>query len=147
MISLAATAGLSCISGCREPGSRVERTEQAAKAQELDDAKAEFAHHRALRIGTFRGEHLVARTQPMLVSALASATPLTAAAQADITDKIRVFQLRLDEAGNAIEALRAVPVGAWAEREADVARLLLRLEAARDAAWEALREGTRITSS
>ncbi|MDQ3367141.1 MAG: hypothetical protein M3680_17095 [Myxococcota bacterium] len=117
------------------------------KAVEVANAADEFAHRRQLRIAELRSVHSVIASQPMLITALTSMTPLMDRARADVNEKLQVFQMRLDETGNAIEALQGVGPEDWEARHDAAEQTRDRLEEARDAAWEALTDGDRIGSS
>ncbi|MBA3820273.1 MAG: hypothetical protein H0X17_15380 [Deltaproteobacteria bacterium] len=117
------------------------------KAVEVANVADEFAQRRQLRISELRSVHGVIASQPMLLTALVGMTPLTDRARADVNEKLQVFQMRLDETGNAIEALQGVGPEDWEARHDEAAQTKDRLEDARDAAWEALTDGDRIGSS
>jgi len=117
------------------------------KAVEVANAAEEFAQRRQLRITELRSVHGVIASQPMLITALTSMTPLADRARADVNEKMQVFQMRLDETGNAIEALQGVGPADWEARHEEAEQTRDRLEDARDAAWEALTDGDRIGSS
>jgi hypothetical protein len=89
----------------------------------------------------------VVATQPMLISTISTQTALTDKARADLAEKMQVFQMRIDEAGNAIEAVQSTDATSFEDRNDDASKAMDRLEDAREDAWEALNDGDRIEAS
>lgn len=124
-----------------------ETREVTDQAVDLARAEDDFAIKKQTRTSELRALHQVIASQPMLINALSGAAPLTDRARADVSEKLVIFQMRLDEAGNAIESLTPVPAADWEMREDTAAGAMDRLEDARADAWEALKDGDRIGSS
>jgi hypothetical protein len=125
-----------------------EQTKDVAKqSEELREAEYTFDVKRTNRVAQLRAEHQVVATQPMLINSLGAATALTDRARADLAEKLTLFQMRLDEAGNAIEGLQTTDAAAFESKNDDAAKAMERLEDARDNAWEALNDGDRIEPS
>ena len=119
----------------------------AEQSKELQTAENDFAIRRADRISQLRSVHSVVASQPMLINTLAGSTALTDKARADLAEKMQVFQMRLDEAGNAIETLQTAEADGFETRNDAAAKAMERLEDAREDAWEALNDGDRIEAS
>jgi hypothetical protein len=83
----------------------------------------------------------------MLISTISAQTALTDKARAGLAEKMQVFQMRIDEAGNAIEALQSADANGFEDRNDAAAKAMGRLEDAREDAWEALNDGDRIEAS
>jgi len=124
-----------------------ESKDLADKATEVKKAETTFAIKRTNRVQQLRGVHTVIAMSPGLISQFASMTPLTDRARADVNEKLQVFQMRIDEAGNAIEALQTTDENNFEGRNDAAAKAMDRLEDARDDAWEALNDGDRIEPS
>jgi len=107
-------------------------------ARELDDANNEFKYRRMVRVGTLRAVHAVAASQPMMVNAISTSYPFVERDRAEITEKLAIFQMRLDEAGNAIQSLELVEANDWETRNDAASKALERVEDARDDVWEAV---------
>ncbi|MBA3396070.1 MAG: hypothetical protein H0T89_25800 [Deltaproteobacteria bacterium] len=117
------------------------------KAVDLAKAEDQFAMEKQTRISELRALHQVIASQPMLINALSGAAPLTDRARADVSEKMQIFQMRLDEAGNVIESLTTATAEDWEIREDTASDATDKLENARADAWEALHDGDRIGSS
>jgi len=113
------------------------------RARQLEDANNEFKYRKMVRIGTLRAVHAVAASQPMLINAFTEAFPLEANDRGQVQEKLVIFQMRLDEAGNVIQSLELVEANDWETRDDAATKALERVEAARDDAWEALAEADR----
>lgn len=124
-----------------------ERQELREETGELKTAEAELAVRKGNLVARMRAVHDVVRSQPVLINSLAPLTPLTTNARADLAEKMQVFQMRIDEAGNAIEALAAADAASFEERDDAAEQAMDRLEDARENAWEALNEGDRLEPS
>jgi gas vesicle protein len=114
---------------------------------ELNAAEGDFAVRQHDRAKQLRTIHSVIASQPMLINALSGVTALTDKARATLSEKMQVFQMRVDEAGNAIEAIQAADAAGFEEKNDTAAKSLDRLKDARDDAWEALNDGDRIEAS
>lgn len=114
---------------------------------ELKTAEADFSVKRGNRAAQLRTIHSVVASQPQLINAISGVTALTDKARADLAEKMQVFQMRIDEAGNAIEAIQAADANGFEERNDAAAKAMDRLDDARDDAWEALNDGDRIEAS
>ena len=124
-----------------------ESKDVAEQANELRTADADFDIRRRERVTQLRFVHGVAASQPMLINAISGVTQLTDKARADLAEKMQVFQMRVDEAGNAIEALQATEAADFESRNDAAAKAMDRLEDSRENAWEALNDGDRIEAS
>jgi len=124
-----------------------ESKEVASAAQDVATAEGNFDVRRHYRVSQLRLSHNVVASQPMLINAITAATPLTDKARGDVAEKMQVFQMRIDEAGNAIESLEATDEKSFEDRNDTAAKAMGRLEDAREDAWEALNDGDRIQPS
>ncbi|MGN6105473.1 MAG: hypothetical protein ACTHU0_10245 [Kofleriaceae bacterium] len=98
------------------------------------------------RLRTLVGEFATYATQPLLINSIAMATPLTDQARADLNEKLRVFQLQVDQTGNAIQSMQSVEPAGFEDRDRIASDALDRLAVARDDAWRALEQGQRTTA-
>ena len=121
--------------------------EVAEQAGELKTAEADFAVRRGNRVAQLRSVHSVVASQPMLINTLAGVTALTDKARADLSEKMQIFQMRVDEAGNTIEMLQTTDANGFEDRNDAASKAMDRLEDAREDAWEALNDGDRIEAS
>ena len=121
--------------------------EIADETRELKTAEADFAVRRGHRVAGLRAVHNVIASQPMLINTLSGVTALTDKARADLAEKMQIFQMRVDEAGNAIETLQTAEANGFEDRNDAAAKAMERLEDAREDAWEALNDGDRIEAS
>ena len=119
----------------------------ADQAKDVKSAALEFQQQRAERTAALRSLHQVIGAQPNMIQTFAGMMPFTDRAQAELNDRMQTFQMRLDEAGNAIEALDGAEAASFDERDAAARDAIDQLEEARDAAWEALNDGDRIEPS
>lgn len=124
-----------------------ESKEVREQTGELQTAENDFSIRRAERVSQLRSVHSVVASQPMLINTLGGATALTDKARADLAEKMQVFQMRLDEAGNAIETLNGADADGFETKNDAAAKAMDRLEDAREDAWEALNDGDRIEAS
>lgn len=116
-------------------------------ARELQEAQNEFAYRRMVRIQTLRGVHAVGASQPMLINSIATSYPLEASDRAKVNEKLQVFQMRVDEAGNVIQSLEQVGPADWEARNDAATKALERLEDAREDAWEELHDADLIDTT
>jgi len=116
----------------------------AKEGAELAKANSEFEFRRMARVNALRAELAVIATQPNLISTMAQNFALTDDGRAKVSEKLSVFQLRLDEARNQIEALIRVDAAQWTARHDAVRDAMKRVDAARDAAWDALDDAPRV---
>lgn len=123
-----------------------EMTDVADQAADVKHAQYDFGYARLTRVGTLRGIHAVAEAQPQLINAFAHDVDLTLRDRDLLNEKLQVFQMRLDEAGNQIEALAKVPAETWEQRHADVNKAMDRLEDAREDAWDALHDAEQASA-
>jgi hypothetical protein len=124
-----------------------ESRDVAKQVRDLKTAEADFAVRRGNRAAQLRVVHGIVASQPMLINTLSGVTALTDKARADLSEKMQVFQMRIDEAGNAIEALQSADANGFETRNDAAAKAMDRLEDARDDAWDALNDGDRINAS
>lgn len=117
------------------------------QAGELKTAEADFAVRRGNRVAQLRTVHSVVASQPMLINTIGGVTALTDKARADLAEKMQIFQMRVDEAGNAIESLNGADASGFEDVNDAAAKAMDRLEDAREDAWEALNDGDRIEAS
>jgi hypothetical protein len=106
------------------------------QAMDLEDAQNEFEYARMVRVATLRGVQSVVASQTAVINAFAT-TPQE-------REKLQILQMRVDEAGNEIQALQGVPATTWEQRHDDVKQAMSRLEDARDDAWDALDDDDRL---
>jgi hypothetical protein len=78
----------------------------------------------------------VIATQPVIISTMAAAFPLTEAGRAQVTEKLQALQMRFDEAKNLVES-----------GDPQAADAVKRLDAARKEAWDALDKAPRVDRS
>ena len=121
-----------------------ESEDVAEQAQELQAASADFEARRAERLTSARAVHSVISAEPTMITTFAGMAPLTVEARNDLNEKMQVLQMRLDEAANAIESLRATDASTFEDRDDVVENAMDRLQEARDDAWEALDDGDRM---
>lgn len=121
-----------------------ESEDVAEEAKDVRTAAADFEYRRRLRYDALQSIYKISAIQPMMIHTFASLTPLTVPARNDLNEKMQLFQMRLDEAANTIEAVGSADENMFEERDDAAKDALDRLEDARDDAWEALREGDRI---
>jgi conjugal transfer/entry exclusion protein len=114
------------------------------QAHDLKYAQDDFEYARMVRIATLRGVQSVAASQPALINAFVTTEPLEDGARAQVLEKLQIFQMRLDEAGNQIQALQGVPASTWEQRHDDVKKAMNRLDDAREDAWKALDDADRL---
>ncbi|MBL0216023.1 MAG: YtxH domain-containing protein [Myxococcales bacterium] len=114
------------------------------QAKKLGAAQGEFAHMRMVRLATLRGVHAVMAQQPMLIISFASGYPIVEADRAKVNEKLQIFQMRLDEAGNLIQGLEGVEAATWEQRHDDANKAMGRLEDSRAEAWKALHDAKRL---
>lgn len=124
-----------------------ESRELAEETRDLAAAEARFEMQRDQRIAGLRAVHGVLASQPMLINTIAGTVPLTTGARAELGEDMQMFQMRLDEAGNAIEQLQMATAENFDERDDAAEDAMDRLKEARDEAWEALNEGDRVEPS
>src|ERR1051326_8119106 len=99
--------------------------------------EAEFTVRRDMRMQILKIEHDVIQTQPQMISTLASSVGLTEAGSADVNDKVRVLEMRLDDVNNAIQRLGGTPAEDFKKVDDDATKAMDRLEDARKDAWKA----------
>ncbi len=114
-------------------------------ARELDNANNEFKYQRMVRVGTLRSVHAVAASQPMLIHAIATSYPFIDKDRAEVSERLVIFQMRLDEAGNAIQSLELVEASDWETRNDAATHALERVEDARDEVWKAVDDADLIS--
>lgn len=114
------------------------------EANDLRTAEDDFKYNRMVRIQTLRGVHAVASTEPPVINAFASSVPLQPGDKAAIAEQLQIFQMRLDDAANQIQALATVDAGTWDQRSDDVKKAMDRLDDARKDAWKALDGAKRL---
>ncbi|MDB4958689.1 MAG: hypothetical protein JWO36_6258 [Myxococcales bacterium] len=119
----------------------------SAASQELADATAAFDARRRIRVTTLRTQHAVIATQPMLISTMVEAFPLTDRGRADVNEKLTIFQMRLDETGNLIQGLQAASPQDFKDRNDAASDAMNRLDDARKDAWKALEDAPRTDRS
>ncbi|MBA3503361.1 MAG: hypothetical protein M4D80_28215 [Myxococcota bacterium] len=119
----------------------------AEQVRDLKTAEADFGVRRGNRVASLRVVHSVVSSQPMLINTLGGVTTLTDKARADLAEKMQIFQMRVDEAGNAIESLHTADANGFETANDAAAQAMERLEDARENAWEALNDGDRIEAS
>lgn len=113
-------------------------------ARELADASDEFKYRKMVRINTLRAVHAVHASQPNVINAMAQSFPLVEKDRGEVNEKLVIFQMRLDEAGNAIQSLELVEAKDWKTRNDAASKALERVENAGDEVWESLRDADRV---
>jgi preprotein translocase subunit SecD len=111
-----------------------------AKEQAND---AEFTVRRDMRMQILKIQHDIVQSQPQVISTLASSLALTEPGAADVNDKVRVLEMRLDDANNAIQRLGSTPAEDFKKVDDDATKAMDRLEDARKDAWKALKDAPR----
>jgi len=124
-----------------------EAKDVSKQAIDVAKAKQSFDVARNERVTQLRLLHGVIASQPMLINVVAAQTRLTDRAAANLAEKLQVFQMRIDETGNLIEALQTVHEDNFKDRNDAAGNAIGNLKDARDAAWNALNDGDRIQSS
>jgi hypothetical protein len=104
---------------------------------------AEFSVRRDMRMQILKITTDIVQTQPQMISTLASSLALTDAGNADVNDKVRVLEMRLDDANNAIQRLGSTPADDFKKADDDATKAMDRLEDARKDAWKALKDAPR----
>jgi hypothetical protein len=104
---------------------------------------AEFAVRRDMRMQILKIQHDIVQTQPEVISTLATSLALTDAGSADVNDKVRVLEMRLDDASNAIQRLGSASADEFKKVDDDATTAMDRLEDARKDAWKALKDAPR----
>ena len=117
------------------------------RSGELAEATGDFDARRQMRIDALRAEHQAIATQPLLITTMAQAFPLTEAGRADVNEKLQVFQMRLDETGNLINGLRKTTAEDYKQSDDAVGDAMEKLDDARKAAWKALQDAPRTDRS
>jgi hypothetical protein len=112
------------------------------QAQATHVAEREARRHRLVEAA--RARIAVVGTQPLLVSLLANDLAITDEARGAINEQLVVFQMRLDEASNALDSLEHAPAVEIDARARAVEAALERLEIAREASWDALDDAERV---
>jgi hypothetical protein len=116
----------------------------ARKTIEANDA---FESHKALRALGLRSERAMIGTSPAMISSLAVQLPLTAGSRADVEDAITKLQIQLDEAATAIDRVQDATAEQWKARDTAAEDAMKQLEAARDHAWNSLKNAQRTDAS
>lgn len=107
--------------------------------------QAEFTVRRDMRMQILKISHDIVQTQPEMITTLASSLPLTDAGAADVNDKVRVLEMRLDDSNNAIQRLNTAGADDFKKVDDDATKAMDRLEDARKDAWTALKDAPRTT--
>lgn len=124
---------------------RVQQQQHALK--DLSHADADFHALRDSRIAALEQEHAAVAMQARLVEVLARSLPLTDAGRHSLDDALHLVQVRLDGTANLVEALKRTEPDLWKQRDAQASSAMDALEQARAAAWQALGEAPRATTS
>jgi len=106
--------------------------------------QAEFTVRRDMRMQVLKLEHMIIQTQPQVISTLASIGGLTDKGLADVNDKVRVLEMRLDDMNNAIQRLGSAAAADFKSRDDDATKAMDRLEDARKDAWKSLKDAPRL---
>ena len=117
------------------------------KSGDLADATADFKARRQMRVDELRAEHQVIGTQPLLISTMAQAFPLTDAGRTDVNEKLQVLQMRLDQTANMINGLGTSTAKDYNDRDDAIGEAMSKLDDARKAAWKALDDARRTDRS
>jgi len=124
-----------------------ETNETTKKATETAEAHNDFESRRHDRVLQLRFERDVIASQPTVMTTIASALALTEVGRADIDEKIRVMQMRVDEAGNVLNELATVGVDGFKAKDDLAADVMKRLDDARKDAWKAIDKAPRTDHS
>lgn len=118
-------------------------SETLKKTAETAEASATFEARRRERVRELRVVRDVIGSQPTVMTQIASHLPLTETGRADVDDKIRVLQMRMDEAGNVLTELATISVDGFKSKDDQAADVMKRLDDAREDAWNALDKAPR----
>jgi hypothetical protein len=121
-----------------------EATDVGDQANNLNQAQADFRMTRMARIETLRAVQSVNASQAPLINAFATTLPLEEGDRAKVMEKLQIFQMRVDEAGNQVQALQGVEAASWEQRHDDVNKAMDRMNDARKDAWSALDDAKRL---
>jgi hypothetical protein len=127
-----------------DEGESADRVKVAEHEDDVSRAADEFAVRRNTRIERLRGEHAGIATQSGILQTLVDALPLSDEGRSQASERLTVFQMRLDDTAHAIEALQTVPASEFTDRDDAISKAMSRLEDARKAAWKALTDAPRI---
>jgi hypothetical protein len=117
--------------------------ETIKKAADTADATSVFEARRVDRVRELRVVRDVVGSQPTVMTQLASHLTLSDSGRADVDDKIRVLQMRIDEAGNVLSELSTISIEGFKDKDDQAADVMSRLDDARKAAWDALDKAPR----
>lgn len=115
-----------------------ETDETIKKAADTASASATFEARRGERVRELRMVRDVIGSQPTIMTQLASHLAVTETGRADVDDKIRVLQMRMDESGNVLTELATVSVDGFKAKDDQAADVIERLDDARKQAWNAI---------
>lgn len=121
-----------------------ETTDVGDRANDVARATDAFERTRRTRVETLRAAHAVIASQSPLIATLAQAFPLVEGDRGKVAEKLQIFQMRIDEAGNAIQTLQATDAATWKDRDDEASRAMSRLDEARTDAWDALADAKRL---
>jgi chromosome segregation ATPase len=124
-----------------------EQKDVTDKQADVAKAQTDFEKQKAIRINDLETSYSTIAAEPKSLTATSATTPLTDRAKADLNEKLKVLQLRLDEARNSIDQLKGSTATDWNDRDDRASDAMKRLEDARDDAKKALDKGERIRGS
>jgi len=111
---------------------------------DVSRAADEFAIRRKARVDVLAAQHGVIATQPMVIQTLVESLPLSDIGRSDVSEKLTVFEMRLDDAAHGIAGLANATASEFATRDDVVTKQMSRLEDARKSAWKAIGDAPRI---
>jgi hypothetical protein len=110
-------------------------------------ANVSFEDKKEVRLLGIHAERAMLGSQPNMIATFAEQLPLAATDRAAVTAKVATFAARLADADAQITALETATADQWLVRDAATSDAMRRLEAARDAAWSALKNAPRMDSA
>lgn len=117
------------------------------RANAVGEAHQDFAADREVHSDVLRVQLGILAQQVDVVRELATVIPVTETGRADIDEKLKVFQMRVDETGNAIQQLDSADATGYEARSDEAADAMKRLHDARDEAFKALDDAPRTDRS
>ena len=107
-------------------------------------ANVSFEDKKQVRLLGIHAERALIGSQPNMIATFAEQLPLAANDRTVVTAKVATFTARLADADAQITGLETATSEQWIVRDAATTDAMRRLEAARDAAWSALKNAPRI---
>jgi len=117
------------------------------RANAVGEAHQDFVADREVHSDVLRVQLGLLAQQVDVVRELAAVIPVTETGRAQIDEKLKVFKLRVDETGNAIQQLDAADASGYEARSDEATDAMKRLHEARDDAFKALDDAPRTDRS